>query len=107
MSHSNRLPRFARLAAQAALAFGVVVTLAGSATPAAAQGAWCANYSGRDGGATNCGFYTLGQCRAAVSGVGGFCSMSPYGGYGSYTYGNPYAAFTDQPLRRKKRRVYR
>lgn len=33
---------------------------------------WCAEYSAR-GGATNCGFATYGQCRAAVSGVGGFC----------------------------------
>ncbi len=38
---------------------------------------WCANYGPRIG-ATNCYFATLGQCRAAVSGVGGFCSRSPY-----------------------------
>ena len=34
---------------------------------------WCAQYSGRSGGATNCGFFTLEQCRATVSGIGGFC----------------------------------
>ena len=35
---------------------------------------WCALYSmGRGGGAQNCYFVTLEQCRAAVSGVGGFC----------------------------------
>jgi hypothetical protein len=31
---------------------------------------WCAEYGG---GGTNCYFLTLEQCRAAVSGVGGFC----------------------------------
>ncbi len=31
---------------------------------------WCARYRA---GASNCGFYTLKQCRAAVSGVGGSC----------------------------------
>jgi hypothetical protein len=35
---------------------------------------WCALYSaGRGGGASNCGFETLDQCRATVSGIGGFC----------------------------------
>jgi len=33
---------------------------------------WCAQYSG-DGGGTNCGFLTIEQCRATVSGIGGFC----------------------------------
>jgi hypothetical protein len=32
---------------------------------------WCAQYSGR--GATNCGFFTIEQCRATVSGIGAFC----------------------------------
>jgi hypothetical protein len=31
---------------------------------------WCANYYN---GSRNCGFYTIEQCRAAVSGVGGSC----------------------------------
>ena len=34
---------------------------------------WCAEYSGEAGGATNCGFFTIEQCRATVSGIGGFC----------------------------------
>ncbi len=33
---------------------------------------WCAQYGGRSGG-TNCYFMTIQQCRAAISGVGGFC----------------------------------
>jgi hypothetical protein len=36
---------------------------------------WCAQYSGgAAGGGTNCGFVTLEQCRATVSGIGGFCT---------------------------------
>jgi hypothetical protein len=32
---------------------------------------WCAQYGGRQG--TNCYFLNLEQCRAAISGNGGFC----------------------------------
>ena len=51
------------------------VALAGIARPAAAiEYPWCAQYSGGDtGGGRNCGFFTLEQCRATVSGIGGFC----------------------------------
>ena len=35
---------------------------------------WCAQYA-RDG--RNCGFTTLEQCRAAVSGNGGYCDRNP------------------------------
>jgi hypothetical protein len=35
---------------------------------------WCAQYGGGEmGGGRNCGFSTLEQCRATVSGIGGFC----------------------------------
>jgi Protein of unknown function (DUF3551) len=39
---------------------------------------YCANYTT---GAINCGFFSDEQCAAAVSGVGGFCQMSPYDEY--------------------------
>jgi hypothetical protein len=39
---------------------------------------WCAVYSGDMGGASNCGFLTLQQCRATVSGVGGFCEPNQF-----------------------------
>jgi Protein of unknown function (DUF3551) len=29
-------------------------------------------------GATNCGFYSFEQCRATVSGIGGFCMRNPF-----------------------------
>ncbi len=39
---------------------------------------WCAQYS-FSGGATNCGFSSLWQCRAAVSGNGtSFCYENPF-----------------------------
>jgi hypothetical protein len=39
---------------------------------------WCAEYSGggESGGGTNCGFVTLQQCMATVSGIGGFCTQN-------------------------------
>ena len=53
---------------------------------------WCAQYSGSGrGGGTNCYFMTLGQCQAAVSGVGGFCRPNPF-----YTGG-------DKPRRKYRR----
>jgi hypothetical protein len=43
-------------------------------TTSFAQGAWCARMIG---GGENCGFATMGQCQAALSGNGGVCSPSP------------------------------
>ena len=40
---------------------------------------WCAQYSGSiSGGATNCGFVTIDQCRATISGIGGMCVLNPF-----------------------------
>jgi Protein of unknown function (DUF3551) len=36
-------------------------------------GKWCAEYNYGEGGATNCGFNSYQQCRAAISGIGGSC----------------------------------
>jgi hypothetical protein len=38
---------------------------------------WCAQYGGTDGGGTNCGFVTIDQCRATVSGMNGYCYQNP------------------------------
>ena len=56
----------------------VIATVLGAATMLLAQGSanaakWCAVYSN---GSTNCGFYTRRQCRADVSGVGGYCTRN-------------------------------
>ena len=42
-----------------------------SVITAQADGQWCANYGSGPG--INCGFHTIEQCRAALSGNGGLC----------------------------------
>jgi Protein of unknown function (DUF3551) len=37
---------------------------------------WCAQYGDQDG-MRNCGFSTFEQCRAAISGNGGYCMQNP------------------------------
>lgn len=57
----------------------VIGLIATSALPAAADPyRWCAEYGGRGGGGTNCYFVTLQQCRAAISGNGGFCRPNQF-----------------------------
>ena len=58
--------------------FGLIATTA-SDTARADQYKYCALYNfGETGGGANCYFVTLQQCQAAVSGVGGFCALSPF-----------------------------
>ena len=58
------------------IAVGSVISLFLIAGPAAADPyKWCAAY--RNGG-TNCGFTTIEQCRATVSGVGGSCEPNQF-----------------------------
>ncbi|MBI5911348.1 MAG: DUF3551 domain-containing protein [Betaproteobacteria bacterium] len=58
-----------------AAALTAMTTTAGKADPYR----WCAVYGGRDGGGgTNCGFVTLEQCRATISGIGGLCQHNPF-----------------------------
>jgi tetratricopeptide (TPR) repeat protein len=55
---------------------GIVVTALLAMAPGAAVAAeYCATY--RNGG-SSCGFRSHGQCLAAISGVGGYCNVSPY-----------------------------
>ena len=51
--------------------------LAGAPAQAADEWPWCAHYGALGMGATNCGFATQAQCRAAISGVGGMCQTNP------------------------------
>jgi hypothetical protein len=39
---------------------------------------WCAVYGGSWSGASNCGFRTLQQCMATVSGIGGSCERNQF-----------------------------
>ncbi len=51
----------------------------GSAPSHADPYRWCAQYGGGDlGGGRNCGFVTLEQCRATVSGMGGTCELNQF-----------------------------
>jgi hypothetical protein len=63
---------------KSALAFFILAAVASiSATPATAgiEYPWCAQYGGgAKGGGRNCGFTTIEQCRATISGMGGFCT---------------------------------
>jgi hypothetical protein len=54
---------------------------------------WCAVYSGDGSGGSNCGFVTLEQCRATVSGIGGSCQPNQF-----------YTGREDEPKKRKPRR---
>jgi hypothetical protein len=38
---------------------------------------WCAYYGRFGTQATNCGFTSLRQCQATVSGIGGYCARNP------------------------------
>ncbi len=56
---------------------GTLLAAAMIGTPAQAQNyPWCAYYSGRGGGGTNCGFTSYQQCMATISGIGGFCGRN-------------------------------
>jgi hypothetical protein len=81
-------------------AFAAAVLLAllcGVGEAKAQEGAWCA-YGGGRNDYENCGYYTLRQCLAAISGVGGACRPNPRGGYGP-----PYSDDEPPPPRRRHR----
>ena len=58
-----------------ALVFATVLVAGAMLLPqgSAHAGGWCAEYNFGGGGATNCGFSSYQQCRAAISGNGGAC----------------------------------
>ena len=56
------------------LMLGISVCVVGIGTRAEAQNyPWCAYYSGRSGGSTNCGFTTFEQCMETARGLGSLC----------------------------------
>jgi hypothetical protein len=58
---------------------------------------WCAQYGASDDGGTNCYFVTLEQCRAAISGNGGFCVPN------NFYNGGPVTTSEDAPRRSRSR----
>jgi hypothetical protein len=87
--------------AAATLVAAFTAPLGGAAQ--AQEGAWCAFAGGRNA-YENCGYYTLDQCRAAVSGVGGACMPNPRGGYSMEDRRGGY--YDDPPPRRRVRPAY-
>ncbi len=72
------------------LAASVLLIATSAMTPASAVDyPWCANYGDSNGG-INCGFVSLEQCRAAISGNGGSCME------------NGFATAVQAPVRTKK-----
>lgn len=62
----------------ATLALGFILSPpAIDAAKAGVEYPWCAVYRESTVGATNCGFSTLAQCRATISGIGGMCLANP------------------------------
>jgi hypothetical protein len=73
---------------------GIIAAATGLGPSAQAQNyPWCAQYSGRGGGAMNCGFVSFDQCMMTVRGMGGFCMAN-----------NRYQAPAAVPHRTKKHR---
>jgi len=59
-----------------------LITFAALSLPtveARADGSWCASF-GTGFSGTNCSFNSFEQCRATLSGIGGFCRPNPYPG---------------------------
>jgi Protein of unknown function (DUF3551) len=53
---------------------GILAATAAIGSRAEAQNyPWCAYYDGGMGGGENCGFTTIQQCMADISGIGGLC----------------------------------
>ncbi len=57
-------------------AMALLAVVGASDRAAAAEYPWCALYGDSHGG-INCGFVSLAQCRAAISGNGGTCQPNP------------------------------
>lgn len=58
--------------------FSWPTVLAPSTASANIEYPWCAVYGGDMGGASNCGFTTIAQCMATVSGIGGSCEPNQF-----------------------------
>ena len=75
------------------------LSLVATGAPAQAQRArWCAQY---DWSTINCGFYTREQCLAAISGVGGDCTL---GVNGPAAFGTEPGGTYSRPHRHRRHR---
>jgi len=76
---------------------GAIALISALATPARAeiQYPWCAVYGARGDLGTNCGFSTLEQCRATISGIGGSCEPNQF-------YKGPVNTGASHPRKKKR-----
>jgi hypothetical protein len=69
---------FLELTMRTVTIFAVIIAALGVTAHAASAQAreypWCARY---DAWSYNCGFTTIGQCQATISGAGGVCERNP------------------------------
>ena len=82
-----------------AIAFLFAIVVVSVVEPAKADPyRWCAQYAGFGGGGVeSCYYVTIEQCRAAVSGIGGFCRES------QWYDGRPGSTDGSLPKRHRKR----
>lgn len=73
----------------AAIIFTVTTPQAVRTAHAGVEYPWCAIYSEKSVGATNCGFSTYAQCAATIAGVGGICNENPAYVAPAYTQRTP------------------
>jgi hypothetical protein len=67
-----------RKLAMAALITAAALPLLGATTPShAAEGPWCHEFGGAQGGIMNCSIRSLEECRFEIQGNGGSCSPNP------------------------------
>ena len=65
--------RFGPMTMAALIVVTVVLTQTSATALPCDNTRWCAQYGGSLGGATNCGFFTIEQCKATLSGGSDFC----------------------------------
>jgi len=78
---SRAKPRICNHVLRCAFALLLGAIAAAATSPAQADPyRWCAVYGGGgdNGGGSNCYFVTLEQCRATISGAGGFCEPNQF-----------------------------
>jgi hypothetical protein len=64
---------------------------------------WCAQFAD-DSGIFSCTFATYGQCRATVTGIGGYCMINPARTFAPPTFAPPKTELRRVPARRHSAR---
>ena len=65
------------IAMRKVIAAAAMIVLAAIEAHAGQRAPWCAWLSGYQGFISDCSYFTLAQCRATISGNGGYCAPNP------------------------------